>query len=164
PFTLQLPRHNGATRGSEAFQTGSKGRSATVMELAAAIDSSPEKIRNLIGGTRHPVSLDLKVGMEKDTALSELIEFEGQTPEEQATQTMLKEALDNVLAGLDSRERFIIEKRFGFGGGECQPLAEIGKLLNITRERVRQIEAKALRKLRKPGMREQMQGFLQDLG
>jgi RNA polymerase nonessential primary-like sigma factor len=137
------------------------GRTATVAELAAAVESSPEAIRKLLEQTRHPLSLDVKVGSEKETELGELIESEERSPEDQMTRTMLKDTLESILADLDSRERLVIELRFGIKGGEAQSLAEVGKALNVSRERARQIEAKALRKLRKPGPRDQVQSFLE---
>ena len=136
------------------------GRTATIAELAVAVDSTPEAIRKLLEQTRHPLSLDIKVGSEKETELGELIESEERSPEDQMTRTMLKDMLDNIMAELDSRERLVIELRFGMKGGDAQSLAEVGKALNVSRERARQIEAKALRKLRKPGAREQVQSFL----
>jgi RNA polymerase nonessential primary-like sigma factor len=136
------------------------GRTATIAELAVAVESTPEAIRKLLEQTRHPLSLDIKVGSEKETELGELIESEERSPEDQMTRTMLKDMLDNIMAELDSRERLVIELRFGMKGGDAQSLAEVGKALNVSRERARQIEAKALRKLRKPGAREQVQSFL----
>ncbi len=136
------------------------GRTATIAELAAAVESTPEAIRKLLEQTRHPLSLDIKVGSEKETELGELIESEERSPEDQMTRTMLKDMLDNIMTELDSRERLVIELRFGMKGGDAQSLAEVGKALNVSRERARQIEAKALRKLRKPGAREQVQSFL----
>jgi RNA polymerase sigma factor (sigma-70 family) len=77
---------------------------------------------------------------------------------------MLQETLDNMLSALTDRERTVIEMRFGLIGGQSKSLAEIGQVLNVSRERARQIEVKALRKLRKPEAREQMQGFLEGFG
>ena len=141
-----------------------KGRTVTVEELAAAVGNNPEELRKLLGQTRHPLSLDIKVGQEKETALSELIEFEGQSPEDQATRTLLQDALDKLLAELTSRERTVIEMRFGLIGGQPKNLPEIGQALNISRERVRQIETKAMQKLRKLGAREQIQDYLEGFG
>jgi RNA polymerase nonessential primary-like sigma factor len=141
-----------------------KGRTATVAELAAAVDSSPEEIRKLLGQTRQPLSLDIKVGQEQETELGELIESEARSPEDQTTRTMLQDALDNMLAALTARERMVIEMRFGLIDSQSKSLAEIGQVLNVSRERARQLEAKALRKLRKPEARESVQGFLEGLG
>jgi RNA polymerase nonessential primary-like sigma factor len=141
-----------------------KGRTATVAELAVAVNSSPEEIRKLLGQTRQPISLDIKVGQEQETELGELIESEGRSPEDQATQTMLQDALDHVLAQLTDRERIVIEMRFGLIDRQSKGLAEIGLALNVSRERARQIEAQALRKLRKPGALEQVQDYLERIG
>jgi RNA polymerase nonessential primary-like sigma factor len=117
-----------------------------------------------LGQTRQPLSLDIKVGQEQETELGDLIESDARSPEDQATRTMLQDALDNVLAQLTDRERIVIEMRFGLIDRQSKSLAEIGLALNVSRERVRQIEVKALRKLRKPEALEQVQGFLGDLG
>jgi RNA polymerase nonessential primary-like sigma factor len=128
------------------------------------VNSSPEEIRKLLGQTRQPISLDIKVGQEQETELGELIESEGRSPEDQATQTMLQDALDHVLAQLTDRERIVIEMRFGLIDRQSKGLAEIGLALNVSRERARQIEAQALRKLRKPGALEQVQDYLERIG
>jgi RNA polymerase nonessential primary-like sigma factor len=140
-----------------------KGRTATVAELAAAVNSSPEEIRKLLDQTRQPLSLDIKVGQEQETELGELIESDARSPEDQATRTMLQDALDNMLAALTARERIVVEMRFGLIDSRSKSLAEIGQALNVSKERARQIEAKALRKLRQPEAREQVQGFLEGL-
>jgi RNA polymerase nonessential primary-like sigma factor len=141
-----------------------KGRTATVAKLAAAVNSSPEEIRKLLRQTRQPISLDVKVGQAQETELGELIESDERSPEDQATRTMLQETLDNILTGLTARERIVIEMRFGLIARQPKSLAEIGQALNVSRERARQIEVKALRKLRKPEAREQVQGFLEGIG
>jgi RNA polymerase nonessential primary-like sigma factor len=141
-----------------------KGRTATLEELSTAVNIKPEEIRKLLGQTRHPISLDVKVGQDQETELGQLIESDARSPEDQATRTMLQDALDNVLAQLTDRERIVIEMRFGLIDRQSKSLAEIGLALNVSRERVRQIEVKALRKLRKPEALEQVQGFLGDLG
>jgi RNA polymerase nonessential primary-like sigma factor len=141
-----------------------KGRTATLEELSAAVNIKPEEIRKLLGQTRHPISLDIKVGQEQETELGELIESDARSPEDQATRTMLQDALDNVLAQLTDREREVIEMRFGLIDSRSKSLAEIGQALNISRERVRQLEVKALRKLRKPEAREQVQDYLEGMG
>jgi RNA polymerase nonessential primary-like sigma factor len=138
-----------------------KGRAATIDEIAAAVESTPETVRRLLKQAYHPVSLDLKVGPSQEIDLAELIESEEQSPEEQATRLMMQEALKNLLSELDYRERTVIELRFGLGGQEAQPLVEVGKAICVSRERARQIEAKALKKLRKPAARAQVEDFLE---
>ena len=136
-----------------------KGCAATVPELATAVDSSPENIRKLLGQSRQALSLDLKVGAEQDTALVNLIECEGQSPESEAGEMLLQESLSKLLSELSDREQLVIELRFGLKDGEAKSLESIGKVLNVTRERVRQIEMKALRKLQTSlGTERQMRG------
>ena len=139
-----------------------KGRTATVEELASALESSPAAVRKLLEQTRHPLSLDVKVGSEQDTELAELLESDEPSPEVGMSQTLLRDSLERVLSSLTSRERLVIEMRYGLNGVAVQSLAEIGQTLGISRERARQIEASVLRKLRKPEVRDQMQGFLDD--
>ncbi len=147
-----------------------KGRTATPEELAAVVNIKPDEIRKLLGQTRQPLSVDIKVGQEQETELGELIESDARTlgaklsPEDQATRTMLQETIDNLLAALTARERIVIEMRFGLIDSQSKSQAEIGQALNVSRERARQLEAKALRKLRKLEAREQAQGFLEGLG
>ncbi len=141
-----------------------KGRMATVWELAAAIESDPEEIRKLLGHIKQPISLDIKIGKEKEIELGDLIEAEGKSPEEVATRVLLQEMLENWMAKLSSREQLVLELRFGFKDGESKSLAEIGEELTLSRERIRQIEAKALQKLRKPGVQEQVQDYLEAIG
>jgi RNA polymerase nonessential primary-like sigma factor len=165
--TIRLPTHVieklNALKKAQRQISQQKGRTATVAELAVSIDSSPEAIRKLLEQTRHPLSLDVKVGSEQDTELADLIESGEELPEDGVTQTLLRDSLEGLLAELGSRERTIVEMRFGLKGGEAQTLAEIGRTLNLSRERVRQIEVKALRTLRKPRAKEQVRDFLTDL-
>jgi RNA polymerase nonessential primary-like sigma factor len=128
------------------------------------VNSSSEEIRKLLGQTRQPVSLEIKVGQGQETELGELIESDARSPEDQATRTMLQETLDNMLTALTARERIVIEMRFGLIDSQSKSLAEIGQALNVSRARARQIEVKALQKLRKPEAREQVQGFLEGFG
>ncbi len=141
-----------------------KGRTATIDELAAAVDSSPEEIRELITQMSRPLSLDRKVGQEADTSLGDLIESEERSPEEIAVRRLLRESVSGLLSGLDSREQWVIEQRFGLKGGEGQTLETIGQAMNITKERVRQIEAKAMLKLRKPEAKAKVWDYLEFLG
>ena len=166
--TIRLPIHVmeklTAIKKTQQQFLQKKGRAATVPELAAAVDSSPENIRKLLEQSRQALSLDQKVGAKQDTALVELIECDGQSPEAEASEMLLQESLSKLLSELSDREQLIIELRFGLKDGEAQSLASVGKVLNLTRERVRQIEMKALRKLRHIGYREQIQGHLETFG
>jgi RNA polymerase nonessential primary-like sigma factor len=163
--SIRLPIHIteklNALKKAQRQISQEKGRTATIAELAIATESSPAAIRKLLEQTKLPVSLDIKVGNEEKTELGELIESPDQLPEEGIAQTLLKETLDNLLCELTCRERMVIEMRFGLEGVAAQSLAEIGKTLNVSRERARQIEGKALRKLRQSEAREQVQGFLE---
>jgi RNA polymerase nonessential primary-like sigma factor len=141
-----------------------KGRRASVWELAAAIDSDPEEIRKLLGYIKHPISLAIRIGKEKETELADLIEAEEKSPEEEVTKVLLQEMLENLLADLSSREQLVLELRFGLKDGEARSLAEIGEVLTLSRERIRQIEAKALQKLRKPGVKEQARDYIEAMG
>ena len=138
-----------------------KGRAATVSELATAIDSSLEDLQALLSRTKQTLSLDLRVGSEKDMSLVELIESEGQSPETGASEMLLQASLSKMLSALDEREQLVIELRFGLKAGQVHSLESIGKVLSVTRERVRQIESKALHKLRYAAQREQMRGHLE---
>lgn len=125
------------------------GRAATIAELAEAVDLTPKQVRDFLERSRHPLSLDLKVGDNQDTELVELLEDMGQSPEEFATQTLLRQDLESLLAELTPQQQEVISLRFGLNDGQALTLAKIGDRLQISRERVRQIEREALLKLRK---------------
>lgn len=125
------------------------GRAATVAELAQEVELTPKQVREFLERSRTPLSLDLKVGDNQDTELGELLEDAGQSPEEFATQTSLRQDLETLMADLTPQQREVISMRFGLADGQMMTLAKIGDHLNISRERVRQIEREALLKLRK---------------
>lgn len=125
------------------------GRAATVTELAAELDLSTKQIRDYLEKSRHPLSLDLRVGDNLDTELGELLEDEGQSPEEFAAQTSLRNDLEALISDLTPQQQEVLRLRFGLNDGNTMTLAKIGDRLNISRERVRQIEREALTKLRK---------------
>ena len=166
--TIRLPVYVvhklNALKKAQRQVSQAKGRRATVWELAATIDSDPEEIRKLLGYTQHPISLAIRIGKEKETELGDLIEADGKSPEEEATGVLLQEMLESLLAELSSREQLVLELRFGLKDGEARSLAEIGEELTLSRERIRQIEAKALQKLRKPGVQEQARDYLEAIG
>ncbi len=124
------------------------GRSATTAEIAAELDITSDKVREYLKIAKMPVSLDVKVGKEEDTQLSELIEDKSAAPGEDIEQVLMKEGVRKLLAKLDSREREVIALRFGFVDGIEWSLGAIGKRFKLSRERIRQIENKALKKLR----------------
>ncbi|HIK18186.1 MAG TPA: RNA polymerase sigma factor, RpoD/SigA family [Leptolyngbyaceae cyanobacterium M33_DOE_097] len=125
------------------------GRAATVGELADLLELSTTQVRECLERARVPLSLDLRVGDNQDTELGDLLEDPNITPEEFATQSSLRTDLESMMADLTPQQRQVIMLRFGLEDGQALTLAKIGDLLNISRERVRQIEREALNKLRK---------------
>lgn len=125
------------------------GRSATVAELAQELELTPKQIREYLERARQPLSLDLRVGDNQDTELGELLEDTGPSPEDFAVQSSLRTDLENIMADLTPQQRQVLSLRFGLEDGQAMTLAKIGDRLNISRERVRQIEREALTKLRK---------------
>ncbi|NJL89687.1 MAG: RNA polymerase sigma factor, RpoD/SigA family [Coleofasciculaceae cyanobacterium SM2_1_6] len=125
------------------------GRSATQAEIAQALDLEPAQIREYLVMARHPVSLDTKVGDNQDTELSELLEDEGANPLNFATHESLRDDLGNLIANLTPQQQQVITLRFGLEDGNELSLAKVGERLNISRERVRQLEHQALSQLRR---------------
>ena len=125
------------------------GRAATASELAAELELTPKQVREYLERARQPLSLDLRVGDNQDTELVELLEDTGPSPEDFATQSSLQGDLEKLMADLTPQQREVLSLRFGFVDGQPHTLAKIGDILNISRERVRQIEREALSKLRK---------------
>lgn len=125
------------------------GRSATVAELAEECNLTTKQVRDYLEKSRTPLSLDLRVGDNQDTELVELLEDNGQTPEDFATQSSLKNDLQKLLSELTPQQQEVLSLRFGLTDGKTMTLAKIGARLSISRERVRQIEREALTKLRK---------------
>jgi RNA polymerase nonessential primary-like sigma factor len=125
------------------------GRAATATELAAELDLTPKQVRDYLEQARLPLSLDLRVGDNQDTELGELLEDTGASPEEFTLQSSLKMDLERLMADLTPQQRQVLTMRFGLDDGQAMTLAKIGDFLNISRERVRQIEREALSKLRK---------------
>ncbi len=140
------------------------GREPTVEETAAAANISVEEARRVLNISRHPVSLDRPVGESEDSYFGDFIEDQStDSPVSSATQEMLKDKIDYVLKTLTYREREIIKLRYGLGDGYTYTLEEVGRIFKVTRERVRQIEAKAVRKLQHPVRSRQLKGFLESL-
>jgi RNA polymerase nonessential primary-like sigma factor len=125
------------------------GRTATVSELAAELELTPKQVREYLERARQPLSLDLRVGDNQDTELVELLEDTGPSPEDFATQTAMQVDLEKLMADLTPQQREVLALRFGLADGQAMTLSKIGDRLNISRERVRQIEREALSKLRK---------------
>ncbi len=137
------------------------GREPTIEETARAANISVEETRRVLKISRHPISLDRPVGESEDSYFGDFIEDDSaESPVQAATQEMLKDKIDQVLKTLTYREREIIKLRYGLGDGYTYTLEEVGRIFKVTRERVRQIEAKAVRKLQHPVRSRQLEGFL----
>ena len=132
-------------------------------ELAEKLNISPEKVREVMKISQEPVSLETPIGEEDDSHLGDFVPDERMmSPEEYATSELLKEELDNVLLTLTEREEKVLKLRFGLEDGQCRTLEEVGQIFGVTRERIRQIEAKALRKMRHPSRSKKLKDFLTD--
>ncbi|MEO0647204.1 MAG: RNA polymerase sigma factor, RpoD/SigA family [Cyanobacteria bacterium J06650_10] len=153
--TIRLPIHinEKMTKMRKAQRTLSQslGRPATLAEVAEEMGITVEKIRALRVQNRMPLSLDMKIGSEQNTDLGSLLEADTQTPEEFATEKLLKRDIRTLLGKLSDRQSDVIRMRFGLDSGTKMTLAQVGRNLEISRERVRQIERKALRTLRRQG-------------
>ena len=137
------------------------GREPTLEELAEEAKLPVAEVRRVMKISRHPISLDRPVGESEDSYFGDFIEDEtAESPVTAATQEMLKSKIDHVLKTLTYREREIIKLRYGIGDGQTYTLEEVGRIFRVTRERVRQIEAKAIRKLQHPVRSRKLEGFL----
>jgi len=137
------------------------GREPTLEELASEAKLPVSEVRRVMKISRHPISLDRPVGESEDSYFGDFIEDEtAESPVTAATQEMLKNKIDHVLKTLTYREREIIKLRYGIGDGQTYTLEEVGRIFRVTRERVRQIEAKAIRKLQHPVRSRKLEGFL----
>jgi RNA polymerase primary sigma factor len=132
-------------------------------ELAKKMNLSVEKVREVIKISQDPVSLETPIGEEDDSHLGDFLKDESSlSPEEYTENEILKEEIKLVLKSLQPREQEVLELRFGLIDGTCHTLEEVGKKFNVTRERIRQIEAKALRKLRHPSRAKKLKDFMED--
>ncbi len=137
------------------------GREPTIEEIAKRAKMSVSETRRVLKISRHPISLDRPVGESEDSYFGDFIEDEkADNPVESATQEMLKDKIEQVLKTLTYREREIIKLRYGIGDGYTYTLEEVGRIFKVTRERVRQVEAKAIRKLQHPVRARKLEGFL----
>jgi RNA polymerase primary sigma factor len=140
------------------------GREPTVDEIAAEADISIEEARRVLKISKHPISLDRPIGESEDSYFGDFIEDEtAENPVTAATHEMLKDKIRQVLDTLTYREREIIKLRYGIGDGYTYTLEEVGRRFRVTRERVRQIEAKAIRKLQHPIRSRKLEGFMEDV-
>ena len=137
------------------------GHDPTPNEIAAEMNMPVDKVREILKIAQEPVSLETPIGEEEDSHLGDFIPDEGASePSEAASFTLLKEQLMDVLSTLTPREEKVLKLRFGIEDGRTRTLEEVGKEFNVTRERIRQIEAKALRKLRHPSRSKKLKDFL----
>lgn len=137
------------------------GRTPQPEEIAKVMDMAPDKVREIMKIAQEPVSLETPIGEEEDSHLGDFIEdHDAPAPAEAAAFTMLKEQLMGVLDTLTPREEKVLRLRFGLDDGRARTLEEVGKEFNVTRERIRQIEAKALRKLRHPSRSKKLKDYL----
>ncbi len=137
------------------------GREPTPEEIAKEMNISEEKVRDILKIAQEPVSLETPIGEEEDSHLGDFIEDqEARAPAEEASFTMLREQLDEVLTTLTDREQKVLRLRFGLDDGRARTLEEVGQRFGVTRERIRQIEAKTLRKLRHPSRSKKLKDYL----
>jgi RNA polymerase primary sigma factor len=164
--TIRIPVHmvetiNKVVRVSRRLMQ-ERGREPTAEEIGAELDLSAERIREILNVNRTPVSLESPIGEEEDSSLGDFIPDEaGEAPSEAASYQLLRESLGEVLDQLGDRERDVLRLRFGLEDGRSRTLEEVGREFNVTRERIRQIEAKALRKLRHPSRSKKLRDFLE---
>ena len=138
------------------------GRDATPEEIALEMEMEPDKVREILKIAQEPVSLETPIGEEEDSHLGDFIpDDEVQAPSDVATFTLLREQLSSVLHTLTDREQKVLRLRFGLDDGRARTLEEVGKEFDVTRERIRQIEAKALRKLRHPSRSKKLKDYLE---
>jgi len=138
-----------------------KGREPTVEEISEEMDISEDKVRKVMKISQEPVSLETPIGDEEDSQLGDFIEDEdAPSPANITTYLLLQEKLDEVLESLTDREKRVLELRFGIEDGRPRTLEEVGREFGVTRERIRQVEAKALRKLRHPSRSKKLKDYL----
>ncbi len=152
--TIRLPVHLYETisriKKTTKLLSQELGRKPTEEEIATRMEMTIEKLRFIAKSAQLPISLETPIGKEEDSRLGDFIESDGETPEDQVSKSLLREDLESVLGTLSPRERDVLRLRYGLDDGRMKTLEEIGQIFNVTRERIRQIEAKALRKLRHP--------------
>ncbi|WP_422661935.1 RNA polymerase sigma factor RpoD [Pannus brasiliensis] len=152
--TIRLPVHLYETisriKKTTKLLSQEMRRKPTEEEIATKMEMTIEKLRFIAKSAQLPISLETPIGKEEDSRLGDFIEADGETPEDEVSKNLLREDLENVLDTLSPRERDVLRLRYGLDDGRMKTLEEIGQIFNVTRERIRQIEAKALRKLRHP--------------
>ena len=163
--TIRIPVHMIETmsriRSASKILHQELGREPTIEEIAGEVGMSVQETRRVLNISKHPISLDRPIGDSEDSYFGDFIEDDDvDSPVASATQEMLKERIDMVLKTLSYREREIIKLRYGIGDGYTYTLEEVGRIFKVTRERIRQIEAKAIRKLQHPVRARKLEGFL----
>lgn len=163
--TIRIPVHMVETI-NKVKKTSSQllhenGRDATAEEIAQRLEMPVEKVREILRVSQEPVSLETPIGEEEDSLLGDFIpDDDAPAPADAASALLLNEQLNEVLKTLTPREAMVLRMRFGLDDGRTHTLEEVGKYFNVTRERIRQIEAKALRKLRHPSRSKRLRDFL----
>jgi RNA polymerase nonessential primary-like sigma factor len=165
--TIRLPVHIteklNRIKKAQRELTGSLGRTPTVAELAAQLGIEESVVRLTLQRQPRPVSLDVRVGRDQETDLGDLLEDSHDTPEQNLAREQLHDDLESLLEELSSREATVIRQRFGLEDDTPRTLTEIGESLHLSRERVRQIESRALLKLRQPRHRSRIRDHLNSL-
>ena len=162
--TIRIPVHMIETmsklRNVSKKLTQLKGREPAIEEVAEAAQVSVDEAKRVMKISKHPISLDRPIGDSEDSYFGDFIEDDSvESPVHSASREMLKDRIENVLSTLTFREREIIKLRYGIGDGYTYTLEEVGRIFRVTRERVRQIEAKAVRKLQHPVRARRLGGF-----
>ncbi len=164
--TIRIPVHMVETINKllsiSRYLSQEYGREPTPKEIGDEMEIPPEKVREIIKVSQLPVSLETPIGEEEDSHLGDFIEDQNALPPpDAASRQLLKEQIDSVLSSLNHREQRVLQLRFGLEDGRSRTLEEVGKEFNVTRERIRQIEAKALRKLRHPTRSRKLKDYLE---
>ncbi|MCA9832662.1 MAG: RNA polymerase sigma factor RpoD [Thermomicrobiales bacterium] len=165
--TIRIPVHmietiNKIQRTKRELQL-ELGKEPTNEEIGAVLEMTPERVAEILKLNQDPISLEMPVGEEDDSSLGDFIEDESaMAPPDEASLQLLREQVGDVLDTLTPRERDVILMRYGLGDGRNRTLEDVGKYVGVTRERIRQIEAKALRKLRHPSRAQKLRDFLDD--
>ncbi len=166
--TIRLPVHIteklNKIKKAQRKLSQDKGRTPTLDDVARELDMTAAQVREVLLRVPRSVSLETKVGKERDTELGDLLETDSISPEDLLMREALRRDLQQLMADLTDREQEVIRLRFGLGDGTPFSLAEIGRALDLSRERVRQIESKALQKLRQPKRRNRVRDYLEALG
>ncbi|MBW4484678.1 MAG: RNA polymerase sigma factor SigC [Tildeniella torsiva UHER 1998/13D] len=165
--TIRLPVHIteklNKIKKAQRKLSQEKGRTPSIEDIAKELDMTGSQVREVLLRVPRAVSLETKVGKDRDTELGDLLETDCMSPEDMLIRESLRRDLQQLMADLTTREQDVINMRFGLGDGTPYSLAEIGRALELSRERVRQIESKALQKLRQPKRRNRVRDYLEAL-